>query len=334
MMWKRMRYALSCCVAAAMLAGCGGSQPPIGAPGAMPQAAATATHADRGKSWMLSEAKSEDLLYVSAYVNHVYVYSYPKGKLVGRLHLSNKVESICSDEQGNIWVPVFNSTYYRSKVLKFAHGGKNPIASVDDGGALPAGCSVSPITGDLAVANYCKSSGGGTCDTTGDVAVYAQATGSPKTYISRHMGTNFSCDYDDKGNLFVVGTAHYGAFNLAELPFGKSQPKDITINQAGLYSPVFVQWDGKHVAIGSFGGSSPTIYAFAIKGANGTEVGSTTLGDTTYLEQFIFDGKNVIVPGSESGNVAVYKYPGGGSAVQSIGVANPLSVALSVAVGK
>ena len=30
------RYALSC-VAAAMLAGCGGSQPPIGAPGAMPE---------------------------------------------------------------------------------------------------------------------------------------------------------------------------------------------------------------------------------------------------------------------------------------------------------
>ena len=30
--------ALSICAAAAMLAGCGGSQPPIGAPGAMPKA--------------------------------------------------------------------------------------------------------------------------------------------------------------------------------------------------------------------------------------------------------------------------------------------------------
>ena len=34
--------ALSSCVAAAMLAGCGGSQPPIGAPGAMPQSHAMA----------------------------------------------------------------------------------------------------------------------------------------------------------------------------------------------------------------------------------------------------------------------------------------------------
>jgi hypothetical protein len=43
------RFALSSCLATAMLAGCGGSQPPIGAPGAMPQAPAIATHADRGK---------------------------------------------------------------------------------------------------------------------------------------------------------------------------------------------------------------------------------------------------------------------------------------------
>ena len=35
------RYALSSCAAAAMLAGCGGSQPPIGAPGAMPQSRAS-----------------------------------------------------------------------------------------------------------------------------------------------------------------------------------------------------------------------------------------------------------------------------------------------------
>ncbi len=36
------RYALSSCVAVVMLAGCGGSQPPIGAPGAMPQSPAMA----------------------------------------------------------------------------------------------------------------------------------------------------------------------------------------------------------------------------------------------------------------------------------------------------
>lgn len=53
------RYALSICAAAVMLAGCGGSQPSIAGPGAMPQAFASATHADRGKSWMLPEASYE-----------------------------------------------------------------------------------------------------------------------------------------------------------------------------------------------------------------------------------------------------------------------------------
>jgi len=44
------RYALSSCVAAAMLAACGGSQPPIGAPGAMPlQPWTTSARATRRK---------------------------------------------------------------------------------------------------------------------------------------------------------------------------------------------------------------------------------------------------------------------------------------------
>jgi hypothetical protein len=50
-----IRYALSSCVAAAMLAGCGGSQPPIGAPGAMPQSPTKSARFNgsipRGQPW-------------------------------------------------------------------------------------------------------------------------------------------------------------------------------------------------------------------------------------------------------------------------------------------
>jgi hypothetical protein len=49
------RFALG--LAATLLAGCGGSQPPIGAPGAMPQSRAIAAHAGRGGSWMLSKTQ-------------------------------------------------------------------------------------------------------------------------------------------------------------------------------------------------------------------------------------------------------------------------------------
>jgi hypothetical protein len=78
------RYALTSCVATAMLAGCGGSQPPIGAPGAMPQTAAITTRAERGTSWMLPEAKTDDLLYASNQYgygpNGVFIFSYKRGK--------------------------------------------------------------------------------------------------------------------------------------------------------------------------------------------------------------------------------------------------------------
>jgi len=53
----------------------------------MPQIAALQSQSalrDRSGSWMLPEAKSEDLLYISD-VTGVHVFSYPKGTLVGDL---------------------------------------------------------------------------------------------------------------------------------------------------------------------------------------------------------------------------------------------------------
>jgi hypothetical protein len=58
------RFALSTCVAAAMLAGCGGSQPPIGAPGAM-QSHTITTHAAHAGSSMAPEAKGQAMPYYS-----------------------------------------------------------------------------------------------------------------------------------------------------------------------------------------------------------------------------------------------------------------------------
>ena len=48
------------------------------------ETAAIATHADRGKSWMLPEAKNEDLIYATSGCGGVCMLSYPAGKLVGQ----------------------------------------------------------------------------------------------------------------------------------------------------------------------------------------------------------------------------------------------------------
>jgi hypothetical protein len=139
------RYVLNCCVAAAILAGCGGSQPPIGASGAMPQGSAIAAHADRSKSWMLSEAKTDDLLYVTdAGKSNVLVFSYPQGKLVGTLagSFSNPAGE-CVDAKGNVWIT--NPNYAGSGfIVEYAHGDSTSITTLQEPGASPVGCSIDP----------------------------------------------------------------------------------------------------------------------------------------------------------------------------------------------
>jgi hypothetical protein len=59
------RYMLSRCMAAALLAGCGGSQPPIGAPGATAQVKGESLQRPaRLGSWMKPGTSGQDLLYV------------------------------------------------------------------------------------------------------------------------------------------------------------------------------------------------------------------------------------------------------------------------------
>ena len=109
--WDFSRSAFGICAAAAMLIGCGVSQPPVGAPGAMRQSTAVATHAAPDTSWMLPEAKSEDLVYVSS-LDNVYVLSYPELKEVGHLTDAGGF-GLCSDTNGNVFAP----SYYGGPVI-------------------------------------------------------------------------------------------------------------------------------------------------------------------------------------------------------------------------
>src|SRR5580658_4939 len=94
------RYALGV-IAALALAGCGSQVAPTGMTGA--------ASASFGKSWMRSEAKGEDLMYVSpgapiCGATGTCVYSYPEGKLVGEVSASTE-QGLCSDSQGDVFIP-------------------------------------------------------------------------------------------------------------------------------------------------------------------------------------------------------------------------------------
>ncbi len=169
----------------ALLIACGGSQPPIGASGAMLQSPTIATHPAHGKSWMLPEAKSNELLYVATGGN-VYVLSYPRGKLIGALNVTGN--NLCSDNKGDVYVPSGGYT-----ILEYSHGSINPIRKLADGD-IPLGCAVDPSTGNLAVTN--EGSGAG------EVAIYPNAQEPAQWYRDPAIGTYGLCGYDDQGISF------------------------------------------------------------------------------------------------------------------------------------
>jgi hypothetical protein len=319
--------------AAAMLAGCGGSQPPIGPPGTMPQSHVAATHADRSGSWIAQDAKGRDLLYVSngEYIGKVFVYTYPSGKKIGTLASMDGARGLCVDKAGDVFV-TFDA--FEGGTYEFAHGGQSPIAYLGYyyGSGEANACSIDPATGALAVIGSYDSA---------FVTVYHH---KPKrgwrigrSYQVSGMASGSFCGYDDRGNLFCDGTTSSGEFVLAELPSQSKTFANITVNES-IKAPGQVQWDGTHLAIGDTGISPSKIYQFSVSGSTATEVGSTTLKGSKTAEQFWIQGARVIVSDesrsssqSKDGGVAFYRYPAGGSATKTLTLQGAFGATISLA---
>ncbi|MFZ0681295.1 MAG: hypothetical protein WAM84_00285 [Candidatus Cybelea sp.] len=307
----------------AAFAGCGGPQTPVTP--APQQNAPAARDSGHGRSWMLPEAKSEDLIYVSN-VYTITVYSYPKGKLVGTLDNFYKPYGECVDTKGNVWIT--DSSFGR--IYEYAHGGTKPIQTLKDPEYVPYGCAVDPTTGDLAVANYSDASA-----RQGDLAVYHKAKGTPKSYIGYEFYYYYDCGYDAKGNLYLDGLNDYGEnFEFGELAKGGGEIKDILLPN-GVRAPGGIEWDGQYVAVGDNAGEA--IYQYTFSSGKATLEGSTTLTGAGNVGQFGIVGSTVVTPNqffSESGSgVLYYPYPAGGAPTQTItkGVFYPFSAVISPA---
>ena len=260
------RSALTMGVAAAMLTACGGSQAPIGGPGATPQSRAIAAHASRGGSWMLPEAKSEDLLYVFTLQSTVYVFSYPEGKLVGNLTGFSGIYGECVDPAGDVWV----SNFSPPEIIEYARG-TTPIARLSDAGEEPDRCSIDPTTGNLAVANYYP----------GNVGVFQNAQGTPIMYSDPGIAGYIYCAYDSDGNLFADGGAH-SIDIIAEIPKGASSMQTVSLSEAIV--PFSMQWGGTYLAIVALDYHGPLVVRgpvlvdrVSISASSGTVVSTTQL---------------------------------------------------------
>jgi hypothetical protein len=306
------RYALGMSAAAALLAGCGGLQEPIGAPGAVPQSqtSAVAAHAGGDGSWMLPEAKNRGaLLYVTGGCGGACVLSYPRGELVGQLNVGEGANSgVCTDARGDVYIS--NST----SVVEYTHGGTIPIATFNLPGNDAAGCSVDPTSGNLAV------------EFTGpedNIAVFSPDSDSPNLYVSNTDG--FSIAYDDQGNLFAGGINFAGGVNneasgLTELPAGGSQ--FVTVSMPNVGFPGQVQWVGSHLAYETIGKHETHVYRLTITGSTATVAGTTHIVGPVWSYYSWIYGKKIIIPysghtGSGGGaqNVGVWRFPRGGRAV-------------------
>jgi hypothetical protein len=297
------RFALSFGAAAALLSGCGGSQPPISAPGAMPQSRAIATHADHGGSWMAPDAGKSDLLYISDGSQEVDVYSYPRGTKLGLLSGFNGVNFMRVDKAGDIFIPSAGL----NEVFEYAHGGTSPIATLNDPYGEAYACSIDPVTGNLAVANTYTISG------SVNIAVYKHAIGTPTLYRDASFNLYQFCAYDDHSNLFVEGSSSIGQFEFAELPAGRKQFKKITLDNYGLENGL--QWEGTYLAVGGATDSGDTyIYHMKIQGRSGTTTGTTALAESSPTANFFIQGTRIVVAGgAPSSDTRFFPYPAGGA---------------------
>jgi sugar lactone lactonase YvrE len=238
-------YALSAGVAVALLAGCGGSQPPIGAPGAMPQSVMDSSqYAHSGPLLYVSndgdyhdvkvyaadakdpspiETISDDLQFPSGicldgqgtlYVTDQdgWVAEYPPGKTKPSKIITKGINNpaFCAiDSTGNLWV----TNLFGPNVTEYLKGSTKPHTVITKGLVYPVGIAIDH-SGNMYVSN-------GSYGPTYNVVVYSPGSKSPSRTITNGVTAPVGIAVDAKGTLYV---ANYGTCNVEEYLSGQEQP--------------------------------------------------------------------------------------------------------------
>jgi hypothetical protein len=290
-----MQRALGLCAIAALLTGCSGAT----------GAGNVALLPDRMAARV---ATSGDLLYISEYGDRVLdVFTYPQDTFVKSIaYLDGTPQGECVDKKGDLWVVEIGG---HPTIEEFSHAG-SPIGSLSDQGENPYGCSVDPVTGDLAVSSEYSST-----KFQGSVSVWKKAAGTPTVYIDPAIELMQWCGYDNKGNLFVDGLPPAGKseFAFAELRKGSKTFTNIKLN--GIVFPGNIQWDGSALTVGdpSYRTGS-AIFRIQVSGSSAKITGKTVLKGSYEVYQSWIAGDTVIGPddGPSLDTVQLWKYPAGG----------------------
>jgi len=272
---------ISCIVAmSSALCACGGGVPQSALSATSPDRVLTSVargvapfHPDRRRSWISSELAetASPVLFVSdSGTADVYIYTLPALKLVGTVTGFTQPQGECSDNKGDVWVTDTNA----QTIYELSHKGQLENELTESHG-YPAGCAFDSTTGNLAVMNLF-----GTGTTSGDVLIYAHASGSPKAYTNPAQFYYSFGGYDTSGNLFFDGRTPGGGFILSELSQGASSAHTIKLSGGTIYFAGMVQWNSaKHdLLVGDQSCDNKyasCLYTLTISGSTGTITAST-----------------------------------------------------------
>lgn len=227
----------------------------------------------RPMSWMSPDAGAKNLLYVSSY-QQVLVYDYGTNNEVGKLDYFTDAAGSCTDAKGDVFV----TNYGAADILEFAHGKSSPIRTLIDPSPYAYDCAVDPSTGNLAVVNeYGQSQ-----YSPGNVALYTDAKGNPKTYKINGFSTYASCTYDSEGDLLVGDIESSDVGKFAMLPHGSSKFAAVSLPaDQNWISYGFTRWDGAYFDVEYRSAVAPSFFVwYTIKGSKGTQEGYTTMEES------------------------------------------------------
>jgi len=257
--------------------------------------------------------------------NDVQIFTLPSGTYIGAAPAPpegfSEPQGMCSDKAGDVFV----ANTSNSTIDEYAGNGTF-MQALSDPGEFPAGCSVDPSSGTLAVSNIISTSGGA-----GGISLYEHASGKPRQLTDPNMFEVFFLAYYGR-----TGKLYYSGFNnsfdgaMSSYVDGKFKP--FVASGLTFSFPGSVSWADKTKSLAIYGQGAAGSAFYHVK-ANGSVTGSTTLscpsGDCDVVQATV-KGHYIVAPDAGSLDAGLYRYPAGGDALVIVtGFGQPIGSAVS-----
>ena len=292
---------LSSCVAAAMLAGCGGSQPLIGAAGAMPQASSQSREVSKPSVVKPTYKASGPLLYVA----NLDITLTPLGIYDATAKNSKPIATIskvidnssggCIDGDGTLYVVNYQGSG-PGWVSEYAIGHTTPFRVITKGIGNPYFCVID-ASGNLWVTN----------SSLDDVAEYLKGSAKPDAMITKGLTFPTGIAIDHEGNLYVANLEPQSSPNIQIYAPGKKSPSR-TITD-GVTVPVGIAIDAHDTLYVT----NDTVPGSVEEYRSGRSVPFSTITDKLFYPRDVVVGKNgwlyVANEGQTSDEMAILEFP-------------------------